>query len=350
MRAGRARISGDSGNEGFRGCRCEVTIERLGREGDGIAGALRLPFALPGERWRVAEGAADAARRPRRCGSRRPARISAPAAAARCSMPRTAGSPTGRRETIARALAARGLAAAIRPTLTSPPRSRRRAVFAGRRTRKAAIVGFHGRRSETLVEVPGAWWCGRRSCAALPALARLTAARGDAVGDAAADGDRRAGRARRRRGRRPARSTPGCGARWRRWPRRPTSRGSPGTARSWRLRRPPFQAMGAARVVPPPGAFLQATAEGEAALVAAVREAVGGARRVADLFAGCGTFALPLAARRRGAGGGGRRGDAGGAGGGCAAARRAAAGQRPRRATSSGGRCWRRSSPASTRW
>ena len=61
-------------------------------------------------------------------------------------------------------------------------------------------------------------------------------------------------------------------------------------------RRPPFQAMGAARVVPPPGAFLQATAEGEAALVAAVREAAGGARRVADLFAGCGTFALPLAA------------------------------------------------------
>ena len=29
----------------------EVTIERLGRAGDGIAGDLRLPFALPGERW-----------------------------------------------------------------------------------------------------------------------------------------------------------------------------------------------------------------------------------------------------------------------------------------------------------
>jgi len=51
-----------------------------------------------------------------------------------------------------------------------------------------------------------------------------------------------------------------------------------------------------ARVVPPPGAFLQATAEGEQALVAAVLAAVGGAWRIADLFAGCGTFALPLAA------------------------------------------------------
>jgi 23S rRNA (uracil1939-C5)-methyltransferase len=47
----------------------------------------------------------------------------------------------------------------------------------------------------------------------------------------------------------------------------------------------------------PHGAFLQATAEGEAALVAAVREAVGEAGAVADLFAGLGTFALALSAR-----------------------------------------------------
>jgi 23S rRNA (uracil1939-C5)-methyltransferase len=44
----------------------------------------------------------------------------------------------------------------------------------------------------------------------------------------------------------------------------------------------------------PHGAFLQATADGEAALVAAVREAVGDAGVVADLFAGLGTFALAL--------------------------------------------------------
>ena len=48
--------------------------------------------------------------------------------------------------------------------------------------------------------------------------------------------------------------------------------------------------------MPPPGAFLQATDEGEAALLAEVRAAVGSARRVADLFAGVGTFTLPLAA------------------------------------------------------
>jgi 23S rRNA (uracil1939-C5)-methyltransferase len=44
-------------------------------------------------------------------------------------------------------------------------------------------------------------------------------------------------------------------------------------------------------------AFLQATADGEAALVAAVREAVGGAQPVADLFAGLGTFALSFDGR-----------------------------------------------------
>jgi len=47
----------------------------------------------------------------------------------------------------------------------------------------------------------------------------------------------------------------------------------------------------------PVGGFLQATEDGEAALVAAVHEAVGEARLVADLFAGLGTFALALSGR-----------------------------------------------------
>ena len=44
----------------------------------------------------------------------------------------------------------------------------------------------------------------------------------------------------------------------------------------------------------PPGAFLQATSDGEAALVAAVGEAVAESKRTADLFAGLGTFAFAL--------------------------------------------------------
>lgn len=55
--------------------------------------------------------------------------------------------------------------------------------------------------------------------------------------------------------------------------------------------------LGGVAVPLPPGSFLQATVEGEAALVAAAREAVKGARIVADLFAGLGTFAFSLEAR-----------------------------------------------------
>ena len=47
----------------------------------------------------------------------------------------------------------------------------------------------------------------------------------------------------------------------------------------------------------PVGAFLQATEDGEAALLSSVQEAVQGSERTADLFAGLGTFALSLAGK-----------------------------------------------------
>jgi 23S rRNA (uracil1939-C5)-methyltransferase len=57
--------------------------------------------------------------------------------------------------------------------------------------------------------------------------------------------------------------------------------------------------MGRARVALPPGAFLQATAEGEEALARLVVGYVGNAAAVADLFAGVGPFALRVAERAR---------------------------------------------------
>jgi 23S rRNA (uracil1939-C5)-methyltransferase len=56
---------------------------------------------------------------------------------------------------------------------------------------------------------------------------------------------------------------------------------------------------GGVRVKLPPHAFLQSTAEGEAALQRRVLEIAGKARSVADLFAGVGTFALPLARKAK---------------------------------------------------
>jgi 23S rRNA (uracil1939-C5)-methyltransferase len=50
-------------------------------------------------------------------------------------------------------------------------------------------------------------------------------------------------------------------------------------------------------VSPPPGGFLQATIGAEQAMQAIVGGYLDGARRIADLFAGSGTFALPLSRR-----------------------------------------------------
>jgi 23S rRNA (uracil1939-C5)-methyltransferase len=61
----------------------------------------------------------------------------------------------------------------------------------------------------------------------------------------------------------------------------------------------PMLKIGRSLVPLPPGAFLQATAEGEATLARLVLAHIGDAKRVADLFAGIGTFALRLAERAR---------------------------------------------------
>jgi 23S rRNA (uracil1939-C5)-methyltransferase len=61
----------------------------------------------------------------------------------------------------------------------------------------------------------------------------------------------------------------------------------------------PILKIGKAEVPLPPGAFLQATAEGEKILARMVAQYAGKAKNVADLFAGIGTFALRLAERSR---------------------------------------------------
>lgn len=55
--------------------------------------------------------------------------------------------------------------------------------------------------------------------------------------------------------------------------------------------------LGGVAVPLPHNAFLQATADGEQALVEAVKTAIGPARLIADLFAGLGTFALAVGGR-----------------------------------------------------
>jgi 23S rRNA (uracil1939-C5)-methyltransferase len=65
------------------------------------------------------------------------------------------------------------------------------------------------------------------------------------------------------------------------------------------MQTPPVITMGAAKVVLPPGSFLQATVAGEKALAALVSDHCERAKHVADLFCGVGPFALRLAAKLR---------------------------------------------------
>ncbi len=199
-------------------------------------------------------------------------------------------------DVVRRALAPHGIDAPIRGISTSPARSRRRAKLAGRRTKSGALVGFHGRASDTLVPVPDCILLSPALMAAFPTLEAITLHAASRKGEVALSVTQ-------------------------------TDVGPDITIGTDKVLTPevrftmaelaqthgiarlvwgddvvvtmsaPIQRFGGVAVVPPPGAFLQATREGEAALVASVVQAVGSAARVVDLFSGSGTFSLPLAAR-----------------------------------------------------
>ncbi len=192
-------------------------------------------------------------------------------------------------------LAARGIETDIRRVKTSPPQSRRRATLHGKRTKKGAQVGFHGRRSDALIEVPSCILLEPVILAAIPLLEALTviaASRKSEVSftvNASLDGldiDVLDGKD----------LTPPDIAQLSSLVEvhqiaRLSWAGDPVATRI-----PPGQLFGHSRVVPPPGAFLQATQHAQAELQSCVAEAVGAAKQIVDLFSGCGTFTLPAAA------------------------------------------------------
>lgn len=277
----------------------KLTVARVGRLGDGIApGPVYVPMTLPGEE---VEGEVVAGRMVApRVVAPSPDRVAAPCphyrACGGCSLMHASDKFVAewKLDVVRGALRAHGLTASFRVVATSAAGSRRRATLTGRRTKRGVLVGFLGKASATVVEIPDCRLLHPRLMATLPHLAELTrlgvsrkgalslslTLTGDGI-DLTVTGGKRADRTLLAdlvdfaRGARIARLN---------WDGETVISAAP-------MRVYP----GGIAVQLPPGAFLQATADGETALLSAVSEAASGARQVADLFAGVGTFALPLA-------------------------------------------------------
>lgn len=285
-----------------------LRIDRVGGQGDGIAdtpsGPVFAPLTLPGEtvRAQVVEGRAEAVE----IVEASPDRIAAVSPqygeCGGCSLQHWAHGPylAWKREQVRQALARERIDTEIEPTVAVPAGSRRRlALHARRGPDGRAILGFKARRSWRLVEVRECPVADPRIMRAIPALAELaepllehpksaptlhvtwtlTGLDVDVTGverrfgglsrDAQMKAIAAAGRADLAR-----LSLAG---------------------ETLVMARQPQVAFGPATVPLPAGGFLQAVPDAEAAMVSRAVDAVRGAKKIADLFCGAGTFTFPLA-------------------------------------------------------
>ena len=281
----------------------EVEIARLGAGGDGVVegadGPIYVPFTLPGERAVITlEPGSDR-------GSLLDVRAPSPdrvapvcpyfGACGGCSLQHMERGAylAWKREQVAAALKARGLSIEIEPVRPVLLGSRRRAALALGRDKNGAVLGYRHARSHDLIDVstcPVLTPSMSNSLAKLkPALApllggkreaRVTVTETESGLDVLLEG---------------ARPNPAAIGKF------AAQAGALGVARltaggeSIVLEGALEVDFSGAKVKLPPGAFLQASSEAEAELVKLILEGTEGAKRVADLFAGLGTFTLALA-------------------------------------------------------
>ena len=283
----------------------DVLIERLGAQGDGVAetatGAEFIPFALPGETWRIFS-------------DRSPARRLSDSQDRVAPLCRHFGTCGGcmsqhmapdlyaewKRATIVHAFAHRGIEADVTTLTPIAPRSRRRAFLGVERTDKAVYIGFREEGQHTLVDMIECPVLDPMIVAALPVLkdmttiampkrtsGRLVVTKLDHGLDVSFDNGHKLLTADDRE-----ELAKLCKA-----------------ARIIRLivagdmvaaHESTSLTMSGVAVDPPPGVFLQAVPQAEALLIEKVVAALPAkAKRVADLFCGIGTFTLPLARKVR---------------------------------------------------
>lgn len=286
-----------------------LTITRVGGQGDGIAetatGPVFAPLTLPGETVRgvVREGRLEEVE----IVTASPDRI-APVSpqygdCGGCSLQHWAAQPylDWKREQVRLALARERIAVEVEPTVPVAPGTRRRlALHARRGPDGRVLLGFKARKSWRLVEITSCPVADPRLVAALPALARVAEPFLEHPKSAPTlhvtltlDGldvdvtgvERRSGGGLSRDAQMRAIEASAAAD---------LARLSLAGETLVMARQPHVQ-FGPATVPVPAGGFLQAAPPAEQAMVDRAVAAVKGARKIADLFCGAGTFTFPLA-------------------------------------------------------
>lgn len=273
-----------------------VRIVRLGHAGDGVTEDGRfIPYTVPGDTVRLPEGAAAEIIV---AGSDRVAPVCAHfGRCGGCALQHVARPAylDFKRQLVAGALKHRGFAdPPVAATMTVGPATRRRATFKAARHDDTTLFGFHAPKSHAIVDIGECPILVPELLALVPQLREMCAAllnvgeKAELHVTATANGADVALTAKRRFTATQLREAAGFAGRLRF--ARLTVNGDIAAQLA-----PPVVRFAEIDVEIPPGAFLQPTAAGEELLRRLVLAWTSGARRIADLFCGCGTFALPLA-------------------------------------------------------
>jgi 23S rRNA (uracil1939-C5)-methyltransferase len=282
----------------------DLTIERIGAQGDGLAvGPVFVPCVLPGEtvRARVSGDRADAVEVLRPSADRVQPPCPHFGDCGGCALQHWRAEPylAWKSEQIRLALAREGIETEILAPFAAPPGSRRRLALHARPGRGGAEVGFKARRSWRLAPIEVCTVADPRLVAALPALRRLAAPlfegpksaptlhvtlTGTGLDIDITGVERRMGALSA-----DARSRAADAAQAADFARVTLA------GETIYQSRAPMIRVGRASLALPAGAFLQAVEAAELAMAAFVGEALAGARHLADLYCGVGTFALRLA-------------------------------------------------------
>lgn len=282
----------------------EYIVDRLGQLGDGIIdtpnGEIFAPFTLPGEHieGNVENGRVNSPKIIKPVSDRIKPACKHFKSCGGCSLQHasdTVISDWKIRKT-QDALSQVNLHPEFRPIINSKAGSRRRATFAAKRTKKGALVGFHGRASDVIIEISECPISDPILLSGMPAFSqfailgssrkavlRISATVSGNSLDVKIDNGKKLSATEISKFAQICNQFKILRLMW----------NDDVIAQS----NPPSQKMGLADVIPPSGAFLQATKSGEAALIKTVLEIIGPSKRVVDLFAGCGTFALPISSK-----------------------------------------------------